>query len=141
MDIKGEIEPQQPQNVQSKAQPVILRRVIMLFSLLSLATFWWKAPFSYLELFSDWMLEDKNIAPRAVSKPNFILIMTDDQDLHMNSIQYQPSVQKEFAEQGTFFNKHYCTIAICCPSRVSFLTGKAAHKYVSIELELTNERG
>lgn len=45
----------------------------------------------------------------------------------MDSIQYQPAIQKHFAEEGTFFSKHYCTISICCPSRVSLLTGKAAH--------------
>jgi N-acetylglucosamine-6-sulfatase len=61
------------------------------------------------------------------SKPNFILIMTDDQDLLMDSIDYQPSVQKHFAQEGTWFKKHFCTVALCCPSRVSFLTGKAAH--------------
>jgi hypothetical protein len=61
------------------------------------------------------------------AKPNFVFIITDDQDLHLNSLAYQPSVQKHFAEEGTWLKKHYCTIAICCPSRVSFLTGKAAH--------------
>ncbi|KAK5090782.1 hypothetical protein LTR05_000959 [Lithohypha guttulata] len=55
------------------------------------------------------------------------MIMTDDQDLKMNSIDYQPLVQKYFKEQGTTFTSHYCTIAQCCPSRVSLLTGKAAH--------------
>jgi N-acetylglucosamine-6-sulfatase len=63
----------------------------------------------------------------SASKPNFILIMTDDQDLLMDSIDYQPSVQKHFAQEGTWFKKHFCTVALCCPSRVSFLTGKAAH--------------
>jgi hypothetical protein len=61
------------------------------------------------------------------SKPNFILIMTDDQDLLMDSIDYQPAVQKHFRQEGTWFKKHFCTVALCCPSRVSFLTGKAAH--------------
>lgn len=61
------------------------------------------------------------------SKPNFILIMTDDQDLLMDSIDYQPLVQKHFAQEGTWFKKHFCTVSLCCPSRVSFLTGKAAH--------------
>lgn len=62
-----------------------------------------------------------------VTKPNFIFIMTDDQDLHLNSIDYQKSVQKHFAQEGTWFKKHFCTVALCCPSRVSLLTGKAAH--------------
>lgn len=61
------------------------------------------------------------------AKPNFIFIITDDQDLHLNSIDYQPSVQKHFAQEGTWFKKHFCTVALCCPSRVSLLTGKAAH--------------
>ncbi|KAK5171835.1 uncharacterized protein LTR77_003471 [Saxophila tyrrhenica] len=61
------------------------------------------------------------------NQPNFIFIMTDDQDLHMNSIDYQPAVQKHFAAEGSFYSRHYCTISICCPSRVSLLTGKAAH--------------
>ena len=63
----------------------------------------------------------------ASTKPNFIFIITDDQDLHLQSLNYQPAVQKYFAEQGTFFGKHYCTVALCCPSRVSLLTGRAAH--------------
>ncbi|KAI4636773.1 hypothetical protein J4E93_010998 [Alternaria ventricosa] len=61
------------------------------------------------------------------SKPNFIFIITDDQDLHLNSLDYQPAVQKHFAQEGTWFKKHFCTVALCCPSRVSLLTGKAAH--------------
>jgi hypothetical protein len=60
-------------------------------------------------------------------KPNFIFIITDDQDLHMDSMKYQPNVQKHFIQQGTNFDKHYCTVALCCPSRVSLLTGRAAH--------------
>ncbi|KAI1074662.1 arylsulfatase precursor [Whalleya microplaca] len=62
-----------------------------------------------------------------LSKPNFVFILTDDQDLRLGSLDHQPLVKKHIAEQGTTFNKHYCTIALCCPSRVSLLTGKAAH--------------
>ncbi|KYK57012.1 arylsulfatase precursor [Drechmeria coniospora] len=60
-------------------------------------------------------------------KPNFIFIMTDDQDLLLDSLSYQPMVKKHFIDKGTSFKKHFCTIALCCPSRVSLLTGKAAH--------------
>ncbi|KAK2612612.1 hypothetical protein QQS21_001384 [Conoideocrella luteorostrata] len=61
------------------------------------------------------------------TKPNFVFIMTDDQDLHLNSLDYQAAVQKHLARKGTTFKKHFCTVALCCPSRVSLLTGKAAH--------------
>lgn len=66
-------------------------------------------------------------ATKHVSKPNFVFIITDDQDLLLDSVKHQPSLQKHFAQEGTWFKKHYCTIALCCPSRVSLLTGKAAH--------------
>ncbi|ORY55835.1 arylsulfatase precursor [Pseudomassariella vexata] len=63
----------------------------------------------------------------ASTKPNFVFIMTDDQDLHLSSLDYQPLIKKHLTDEGTTFNKHYCTVSLCCPSRVSLLTGKAAH--------------
>ncbi|PYI15745.1 Arylsulphatase [Aspergillus violaceofuscus CBS 115571] len=60
-------------------------------------------------------------------KPNFIFIMTDDQDLHLNSLDYMPKLQRYLSDEGTKFKKHFCTIAVCCPSRVSLLTGRLAH--------------
>ncbi|KAL3449925.1 alkaline-phosphatase-like protein [Aspergillus insuetus] len=60
-------------------------------------------------------------------RPNVVFILTDDQDVHLNSLDYMPFVQKHLLEQGTYFNKHYCTTAVCCPSRVTLWTGKAAH--------------
>lgn len=60
-------------------------------------------------------------------QPNIVFIITDDQDLHMNSLAYMPRLQKHLLNEGTFFQRHYCTIALCCPSRVNLWTGKAAH--------------
>ena len=64
---------------------------------------------------------------RKDARPNVIFILTDDQDLHMNSLDYLPYVKKHLTGQGTYFKKHYCTVAICCPSRVNLWTGRAAH--------------
>ncbi|KAI4601038.1 hypothetical protein KJ359_012225 [Pestalotiopsis sp. 9143b] len=61
------------------------------------------------------------------SKPNFVFIMTDDQDLHLSSLDHMPLVKKYLSDEGTTFNKHFCTVSLCCPSRVSLLTGRAAH--------------
>ncbi|KAI0876424.1 arylsulfatase-like protein [Hypoxylon argillaceum] len=61
------------------------------------------------------------------SRPNIVFILTDDQDLHMNSLDYMPFVKKHLTNHGTSFRKHFCTTALCCPSRVSLWTGKAAH--------------
>lgn len=65
------------------------------------------------------------VQPR--SRPNIVFILTDDQDLHMQSLDYMPYVQKHLVDQGTSFKRHFCTTALCCPSRVTLWTGKAAH--------------
>lgn len=69
----------------------------------------------------------QDAAPADSRRPNIVFILTDDQDLHMNSLDYLPHINKHIIEQGTLFKKHFCTTAICCPSRVTLLTGKAAH--------------
>lgn len=61
------------------------------------------------------------------SRPNIVFVLTDDQDLHMNSLEYIPLIQKRLIEQGTLYKKHFCTTAVCCPSRASLWTGKLAH--------------
>ncbi|EXJ71432.1 uncharacterized protein A1O5_05240 [Cladophialophora psammophila CBS 110553] len=40
---------------------------------------------------------------------------------------YMPNVQNLLASNGTTFSNHYCTTALCCPSRVSLFTGKCVH--------------
>ncbi|KAI0514728.1 arylsulfatase [Xylaria bambusicola] len=53
--------------------------------------------------------------------------MTDDQDLHLGSLDYQPILKRELIEKGTTFSRHYVTVAKCCPSRASLLRGMAGH--------------
>lgn len=60
-------------------------------------------------------------------KPNVLVIMTDDQDMLLDSLSVQPNVVNQIGRQGVTYNKHFCTVAWCCPSRVNFLTGRAAH--------------
>lgn len=40
---------------------------------------------------------------------------------------YMPRVQKYVIDEGTLFKNHFCTVALCCPSRVNLWTGRAAH--------------
>jgi arylsulfatase A-like enzyme len=61
------------------------------------------------------------------SRPNIVFILTDDQDLHMQSLEYIPLIKKHLIDHGTLYKRHFCTTAVCCPSRVSLWTGKAAH--------------
>lgn len=61
------------------------------------------------------------------SRPNIILVLTDDQDLHLDSLSYTPLIRKHLIDRGTTYHRHYCTTAVCCPSRASLWTGKLAH--------------
>lgn len=73
------------------------------------------------------IIKDGKSAYEADTKPNVVFILTDDQDLHLDSLSYMPYLKQHLLDQGTFFRRHYCTIALCCPSRVSLWTGRAAH--------------
>jgi hypothetical protein len=60
-------------------------------------------------------------------QPNIVFILTDDQDLQLNSLSYMPFVQKHLREQGTFYENHFVPTALCCPARVTLWTGRYAH--------------
>jgi hypothetical protein len=42
-------------------------------------------------------------------RPNIVFILTDDQDVHMNSLDHMPLTQKYLINEGTSFLRHYCT--------------------------------
>lgn len=65
--------------------------------------------------------------PADKKRPNFIFILTDDQDLYLDSLDYTPLTLKHLKQKGTFFKNHFVTTALCCPSRVSLWTGRQAH--------------
>lgn len=60
------------------------------------------------------------------ARPNVLFIITDDQDLHMNSLSAMPKLNKLLGDGGTTYERHFCTVSLCCPSRVNLLTGRAA---------------
>lgn len=81
----------------------------------------------------------------STSQPNIVFIFTDDQDRVLQSLQYMGGVQKHLVwifqrficikyeanvaqvSQGAEYLHHYCTVSLCCPSRVNLWTGRAAH--------------
>ncbi|KAL1953427.1 hypothetical protein VTO42DRAFT_2834 [Malbranchea cinnamomea] len=69
------------------------------------------------QLYGSQLPLDQNTPLSSDSKlPNTVFILTDDQDLHLNSLDYLPLIRKNLIDQATLFTKHFCTTAICCPA-------------------------
>ncbi|KAG2482631.1 hypothetical protein HYH03_018439 [Edaphochlamys debaryana] len=62
-------------------------------------------------------------------KPNFVIVVTDDQDDVYNSTHpyYMPALDRQLRKRGVHLNNFIVNTAVCCPARVSLLTGKLAH--------------
>jgi arylsulfatase A-like enzyme len=53
----------------------------------------------------------------SASQPNIVLVVTDDQDVDMGSLDYMPTLRKLLTEQGATFTNMYAAVPVCCPSR------------------------
>lgn len=62
-----------------------------------------------------------------LAQPNIVVLLSDDQDRRLGSLDYQSAVQRELIAKGTEFVNHYATVAQCCPSRASLFRGQAGH--------------
>ncbi|KAH3760332.1 Arylsulfatase A [Pelomyxa schiedti] len=60
-------------------------------------------------------------------QPNIIFVLTDDQDLVLNSVDYMPNVQQLMIQEGANFVNHFATTALCCPNRAIILMGQYCH--------------
>ncbi|KAL4893623.1 alkaline-phosphatase-like protein [Aspergillus ambiguus] len=64
---------------------------------------------------------------KATKPPNFLFVLTDDQDRQLGSPEYMAKTLSRIKDKGVEFTNHFVTTALCCPSRVSLWTGRQAH--------------
>ena len=67
---------------------------------------------------------------RQGTKPNIILILTDDQDLELKSLDFMPNVKALLADQGATFTHFFVPLSLCCPSRTGILRGQYPHNHM-----------
>ncbi|HKB42012.1 MAG TPA: sulfatase-like hydrolase/transferase, partial [Gemmataceae bacterium] len=70
-------------------------------------------------------------SPRDASRPNILIIFTDDHASHAigaygSKINKTPHLDR-LAKDGMLFRNCFCTNSICAPSRAVVLTGKHSH--------------
>ena len=61
------------------------------------------------------------------SRPNIIVLMTDDQE--PASMKVMKTVRKEMRDKGVEMNNYFTNFPLCCPSRATMLTGQYAHNH------------
>jgi len=64
-------------------------------------------------------------AAAPTAPPNIVLVLTDDQ--RWDTLWSQPVVQANLVDHGTTFTQAFVENPLCCPSRVTILTGQLSH--------------
>ena len=86
---------------------------------------------------SEEALEERSSEPLR-ERPSFVVIQTDDETLDelytvFNAggleIPTMPNTLSMIAGRGETFNRYYVSYPLCCPSRVTLLTGRYAHNH------------
>ena len=69
------------------------------------------------------------LLPASAEQPNIIFLLTDDQDVTANSLDYMPKLNTILRQGGMEFVNYFVTTALCCPSRSTIIKGQYCHNH------------
>ncbi len=64
---------------------------------------------------------------KRVEKPNVVFVLTDDQDFRLGSLDAMNVTKELYGRGGTMLENFRVVLPICCPSRISILSGRYPH--------------
>jgi N-acetylglucosamine-6-sulfatase len=67
----------------------------------------------------------RGVRAQTTSRPNIVLIVTDDQ--RFDTLHVMPKVRRQLVQRGMTFRRAIVTNPLCCPSRATILTGRFSH--------------
>ncbi len=68
-------------------------------------------------------------AAAAKARPNIVLVMADDLDQLLGTMEHTPNIARLVRDAGISLDRYYITDSLCCPSRTSYLRGQYAHNH------------
>jgi N-acetylglucosamine-6-sulfatase len=76
---------------------------------------------------------DTPAATPAETRPNVVVILVDDLDVESLETAvargWMPKLETHLLRKGVWFSQCFTTFPLCCPSRVTYLTGQYAHNH------------
>jgi len=73
-------------------------------------------------------MADITVEPRE-DRPNILLILVDDLDAKLSTLDYMPNLQELMIAQGLTIEDFFISTPVCCPSRSSILRGQYTHNH------------
>ena len=74
-----------------------------------------------------WLIISTSIICNILGRPNILVLLTDDQDVLLGSLDHMPQLNALIRQEGTTLEGGFVHTPICCPSRSSILTGRYIH--------------
>ena len=68
-------------------------------------------------------------AGAAPARPNIILVLTDDLDVKLGTLDMLPGFKALFRDQGVTFANSFVSESLCCPSRATIQRGQWVHNH------------
>ena len=64
-----------------------------------------------------------------LARPNLVLIVADDLDQNLGTLDFMPNLHRLLVQQGLTFSDFFATNSLCTPSRATLLRGQYTHSH------------